>query len=171
MIAITVITLLALGFFLLWLAQRGRTSSGLPEGRVIYTDTGGWHRPERPLFSREYLLTGKPDYLVDDGNRTLPVEVKSGHAPPQPYDSHVLQLAAYCLLVEEAYGRRPSHGIIKYDDRAFEVDYTLDLEGELLSTLDSMRADLSVGDAPRSHNEPSRCHACGHREPCDQTLA
>ena len=87
--------LLALGLLLLWLARRGRARSGLPQGRLIYTDTGGWNRLERPLFSREFLLTGKPDYLVADGSDVIPVEVKSSPAPAQPYPSHTLQLAAY----------------------------------------------------------------------------
>nr|HID14029.1 CRISPR-associated protein Cas4 [Anaerolineae bacterium] len=162
--------LLALGLLLLWLAQRGRARSGLPQGRVVYTDTGGWGRLERPLFSRELLLTGKPDYLVADGADVIPVEVKSSRAPAQPYPSHTLQLAAYCLLVEECYGRRPPYGIVKYADRAFEMDYTPELEEELLATLDSMRAALAAGDAPRSHNEPRRCRACGYRQYCEQCL-
>jgi len=162
--------LLALGLLLLWLAQRGRAHSGLPQGRVIYTDTGGWNRLERSLFSRELLLTGKPDYLVADGADVIPVEVKSSRAPIQPYLSHILQLAAYCLLVEECYRRRPPYGIIKYADRTFEVDYTPELENELLATLDDMRDDLADGNAPRSHDEPHRCQACGHRQHCDQTI-
>jgi len=162
--------LLALGVLLLWLARRGRARSGLPQGRVIYTDTGGWGRLERPLFSHEFLLTGKPDYLVADGADVVPVEVKSGHAPAQPYPSHVLQLAAYCLLVEECYGRRPPYGIVKYADRTFEVDYTPELEDMVLETLDSMRTGLADGYAARNHGEPSRCQACGHREQCEQRL-
>jgi CRISPR-associated exonuclease Cas4 len=162
--------LLALGLLLLWLARRGRARSGLPQGRVVYTDTGGWGRLERPLFSRSLHLTGKPDYLVADGADVIPVEVKSRRAPAQPYLSHLLQLAAYCLLVEECYGRRPPYGIIKYADRAFEVDYTPELEDELLTTLGCMRGDLADGDAPRSHDEPRRCQACGYRQQCDQRL-
>jgi CRISPR-associated exonuclease Cas4 len=169
--ALWFLALLALGLLLLWLSQRGRARSGLPQGRVVYTDTGGWGRLERPLFSSEFLLTGKPDYLVADGPDVIPVEVKSSRAPDQPYASHLLQLAAYCLLVEECYRRQPPYGIIKYDDRAFEVNYTSELEEELLATLDDMRADLAGGDAPRSHEEPSRCQACGYRLQCDQRLA
>ena len=163
--------LLALGLLLLSLARRGRARSGLPQGRVVYADTGGWGRLERPLFSREFLLTGKPDYLVADGADVIPVEVKSSRSgQAQPYPSHVLQLAAYCLLVEECYGRRPPYGIIKYADCAFEVDYTPELEDELLATLEDMRADLAAGDAPCSHDEPRRCRACGYRQRCDQRL-
>ncbi|MFQ6100849.1 MAG: Dna2/Cas4 domain-containing protein [Anaerolineae bacterium] len=163
--------LLALGLLLLWLAQRGRARSGLPQGRVVYTDTDGWGRLERPLFSRDLLLTGKPDYLVADGADIIPVEVKSSRAPTRPHPSHLLQLAAYCLLVEECYRRRPPYGIVKYADRAFEVDYTPELEGELLATLDCMRDDLAEGDAPRSHDEPQRCRGCGYYRHCDQRLA
>ncbi len=162
--------LLALGLLLLRLARRGRAHSGLPQGRVIYSDTGGWNRLERPLFSREFLLTGKPDYLVADGADVIPVEVKSSSGPAHPYLSHILQLAAYCLLVEECYGRRPPYGIIRYRDCAFEVDYTPGLEDELLATLEEMRADLAAGDGPRNHDEPARCRACGYRERCDQRL-
>ena len=162
--------LLGLGLLMLWLSRRGRARSGLPQGRVVYTDTGGWGRLERPLFSHALRLTGKPDYLVADGADVIPVEVKSRRAPAQPYPSHTLQLAAYCLLVEQCYGRRPPYGIVKYADRTFEVDYTPELEDELLATLDQMRADLADGDAPRSHDKPHRCRACGYRQQCDQCL-
>ena len=163
--------LLGLGLLMLWLSRRGRARSGLPQGRVVYTDTGGWGRLERPLFSHALRLTGKPDYLVADGADVIPVEVKSSRAPVQPYPSHISQLAAYCLLVEQCYGRRPAYGIVKYADRTFEVDYTPELEDELLATLDQMRADLADGDAPRSHDEPRRCRACGYRSQCNDRLA
>ena len=163
--------LLVLGLLMLWLSRRGRARSGLPQGRVVYTDTGGWGRLERPLFSHALRLTGKPDYLVADGADVIPVEVKSRRAPAQPYPSHTLQLAAYCLLVEQCYGRRPPYGIVKYADRTFEVDYTPELEDELLATLDQMRADLADGGAPRSHDEPRRCRACGYHSQCNDRLA
>ena len=93
--------LLGGGLLLLRRARRLHEQTGLPQGRVIYADTGAWSRCEQPLFSRRYLLTGRPDYLVDDRRAKIPVEVKSTPSPPSPYRSHVLQLAAYCLLVEE----------------------------------------------------------------------
>jgi len=162
--------LLALGLLLLVLARRERASSGLPRGRVVYSDTGGERKPERPLFSRTLGLAGKPDYLVLDRADVIPVEVKSSRAPAQPYPSHVLQMAAYCLLVEECYRRRPPYGIVRYADRSFEVDYTPALERELLATVDCMRADLADGDARRSHDEPHRCLTCGYRQQCDRRL-
>src|SRR5512139_2055420 len=96
--------LILLALFLYWQSSRQRKEAGLPRGRVIYTDTRGWGKLERPLYDGELGLTGKPDYLVRQKGQIIPVEVKSGRAPEAPYDSHIYQLAAYCLLVQKAYG-------------------------------------------------------------------
>lgn len=159
-----------LGIWLLLRARAGRQETGLPQGRVTYLDTGAWNRCERPLFSDRYRLTGKPDYLVQSSKGVIPVEVKSSAAPTQPYEAHVLQLAAYCLLVEEQEGRAPPHGIIKYRDRAFEVEFSRGLRAELLSALDAMRQDLGAREVDRGHNEAGRCRGCGYREYCEQRL-
>jgi CRISPR-associated exonuclease Cas4 len=158
---------------LIWLlATRAQRATGLPTGRVVYTDAGGWGRLEKPLFSRDLQLTGKPDYLVNEQGRYIPVEVKSGRAPTGgPYSAHIYQLAAYCALVTEAYGQRPTHGLIKYADKTFSVDYTPALESELLELLASIRADSEAEDVARSHQAPARCAACGFREVCDESLA
>lgn len=162
--------LAAMGVLLWLISRRARSDTGLPAGRLTYVDTGAWDRCDRPLFSHRYRLTGRPDYLVEARRTIVPVEVKSGAAPPEPYSTHVLQLAAYCLLVEEQEGRAPSHGIVKYRDRAFEVDYTPGLRAHLIDVLASMRADLAVPDVGRSHEERSRCRACGYRARCGQSL-
>jgi len=161
-----------------WLALRRaagtRQATGLPRGRVVYADTGDWRAPDAPFFSHAHQLTGKPDYLVETRAGLIPVEVKSGSAPPQPYPSHVLQLAAYCLLVDEAEGRTPPHGLIKYADAVFEIDYTPALRRELLALLDAMRGwhaqSPQAGGPPRSHEEARRCAGCGYRSVCDQSL-
>jgi len=165
-----ILLLLLVGAVLLWLARRLRARSGLPAGRVVATDVGPWRRLDRPLFSRRYGLTGRPDYVVADGADLIPVEVKSARAPARPYSSHVLQLAAYCLLVAETSGRRPPYGILRYADRTFQIPYTRELEEQLLEVLEAMREDLAAGDAPRRHQDPRRCAACGYREVCEEAL-
>lgn len=79
------------------------------------------------------------------GDEITPVEVKSGRAPRRPWDSHVLQLAAYCLLVEEALGARVTQGILCYSDKQFVIPYTPALKSALLNTLTEMRNALSAG--------------------------
>ena len=66
---------------------------------MIYTDTRGWSAVEKPLYDPVIGLTGRPDYLVKKGKDIIPVEVKTSRTPEAPYDSHIFQLAAYCLLV------------------------------------------------------------------------
>ncbi|MBI3244121.1 MAG: CRISPR-associated protein Cas4 [Chloroflexi bacterium] len=161
--------LLALLFW--FLSQRAQRASGLPTGRVVYTDTGAWGRLEKPLFSARYQLTGKPDYLMRERSGYVPVEVKSGRAPAEgAHASHIYQLAAYCLLVAEAYGQRPSRGLIKYADKTLAIDFTPQLESDLLELLDEIRADGEADDVARSHNSAARCRACGFREVCDQVV-
>jgi CRISPR-associated exonuclease Cas4 len=164
--------LLLVGVVALMWSRRARRTAGLPGGKVIYADTSRWQRAERPLFSRQHQLTGKPDYLVREGRAIIPVEVKSSRAPADgPRAGHVLQLAAYCLLIEETEGVRPTYGIVKYADDAFRVDNTAELRHTLLSTLDAMRRDLNRGKSRRSHADAARCRRCGVRAACDERLA
>ena len=162
--------LLAVGLALFWLSRRLRRASGLPAGKVVYSDTRTWRECPKPLYARSVNLAGKPDYLVVRWKYVLPVEVKSSAPPCEPYRSHVLQLAAYCVLVEEMYGTRPPHGLIHYPGRTFAVRFTQELEDELLDTIEWMREDLREGGAERSHNDPARCRECGYADDCDQRL-
>jgi CRISPR-associated exonuclease Cas4 len=164
------LALILSSLLLWWVSRRLRHRTGLPGGRMIYTDTRTWRQCPEPLYAASVNLTGKPDYLVQKWNYVLPVEVKSSQAPNEPYRSHVLQLAAYCLLVHETYDRRPPYGLIHYDDRTFSVRYTKRLEQELLDTIEWMREDMRDGQADRSHNDPVRCHACNYAVYCDQKL-
>jgi CRISPR-associated exonuclease Cas4 len=156
----------------LWvLAARLRAGSGLPDGEVVYSDTGPGRDRNRPFFSERYRLSGKPDYLVREGGAITPVEVKSGRAPARPRDGHVLQLAAYCLLVEEQLGATVRRGIVRYDDREFVVPWDAALRRRLLVALEDMRAGAAADDVARSHEQPARCRGCSVREFCDDALA
>jgi CRISPR-associated exonuclease Cas4 len=161
--------ILALIFF--WRSGRQQKEAGLPGGRIIYSDTRGWGKIEQPLFYAALELTGKPDYLVQQNGKIIPVEVKSGRAPEAPYDSHVYQLASYCLLVEKTYGTRPPYGIIHYEDRDFAIDYTHELENALIDLLVEMKRDEHKKEVHRSHEQAGRCAKCGFRKNCDQSLA
>lgn len=165
------LVLILVALVMLWQSSRAQKAAGLPGGRVIYTDTRAWgSRVEKPLYDSVLGLTGKPDYLVENKGRKIPVEVKSGRAPEAPYDAHIYQLAAYCLLVEKTSGSRPPYGIIHYENRDFAVDYTRDLENSLLEILAEMRRDEHRQQVDRSHETPARCAKCGFRNICDQKL-
>lgn len=163
------LTLLAAIFF--WFqAQRGCEAAGLPVGQVVYVDTGAWQKSERSLFSNNYQLTGKPDYLVRDGRNVIPVEVKTRAAPPVPYRSHVMQLAAYCLLVEDVLAAPAPYGFVHYRDKTFRVDFTPALREELLRLLNEMRHARRATAVHRSHDSPQRCARCGFQEVCGEAV-
>ncbi len=156
----------------LWIVAAARQqAAGLPGGRVIYTDTRAWKTVEKPLYDPELGLTGKPDYLVEENGRIIPVEVKTGRTPEAPYDSHIFQLASYCYLVEKTFKKRPPFGIIHYPERNFAIDYTPELESRLKDILAEMRIDERRVSVPRSHEHEQRCRRCGFREICDESLA
>lgn len=159
--------------WLIWRRSRAlRAETGLPVGRVVYADVPqtDWHAPAQPLFSTTHNLVGKPDYLVRTRQGLIPVEVKSAAAPPVPYLGHVLQLAAYCLLVEETSGQSPPHGLLKYADALFEIDFTHELRQELLGTMVEMRQARLAANVRRSHSQPQKCANCGFRRVCEEAI-
>ena len=164
------ILLAVLAVLFLFVSSRQRKAAGLPSGRVVYSDTSNWGKVEQPLYDSALGLTGKPDYLVEQNGALLPVEVKSGWAPPAPREGHLFQLAAYLLLVERTTGVRPPYGLIHYRNRTFAVDYTPELEARLTAMLAEIHRQERQSDVHRSHDEPSRCAACGYRGVCDEKL-
>src|SRR5688500_18708140 len=137
-------------------AARESKRTGLPTGALLYGDT---HKPvgrvapaevgrdgrkqERPLVSHALSLVGRPDYLIETDDGVVPVEAKSSNCPPggRPYDSHLAQLAAYCLLVEDVLGAEVPYGLVKYRDREVRVEYTDELREHGLSLLEEMKRD------------------------------
>ncbi len=167
---------LLLALILFWQSGRQRKAAGIPGGRIVYSDTHAWGKPlAEPLYSQELGLTGKPDYLVEQKGHLIPVEVKSSRAPEAPYDSHIYQLAAYCMLVDHVRGVRPPYGLLHYTGgasgptRTFAVDYTSALEQSLHAMMDEMRTQGR--NAPgRSHEESFRCSRCGYRNSCEDRI-
>jgi CRISPR-associated exonuclease Cas4 len=152
-------------------SQEQHAATGLPfNARIVYSDTGAWKKIEKPLFSRRYALTGKPDYIVEENGATIPIEVKPNRVAPAPYESDVIQLAAYALLIEESFGSNPPYGLLKYRDAVFQIDFTAELCARLIDLMDTMRDDWVAQDVARSHVEPARCRACGYRSECGQSF-
>lgn len=146
--------------------QRGQLS--LPSGDVIYEDN-----PERPgqlLHSSTLRIAGKPDVLIQKGNMIIPVELKTGRTPDSPFEGHILQLVAYCHLVEQEYHIRPSHGIIRYPNKEFTIEYSTQIEQELKRIVFEMRAKRRLGEIHRHHKSRTKCAVCGFRDVCTERL-
>ena len=119
-------------------AGEKRSELGLPKGQLVYLDEG---LKSEVLTSEAWGLKGKPDLLLKQGKQVIPVDQKPGRSRAKPYLGQVMQLACYCALVEERYGVRPTHGLIRYegDGVDVEVPYTPELEVRLKQTLELMR--------------------------------
>lgn len=164
--------LIILGLWLLGQGRRSYGASGLPTGDVIYSDTGAWQQVEKALINREHGLIGKPDYLVRVTEKgrvfTIPVEVKSAKRPATPHTGHLLQLGAYCLLVEAAYQRTPPYGLLHYADATLRIPFTAELRHEVLTITEAIRRDQQATNVQRSHDESRRCRACGYQYRCGE---
>ena len=155
---------------MLWWGARWRRATGLPAGAVVYSDTGKEEAVLEPLVSHRYGVVGKPDYLVEvagAGKRlVVPLEVKSRRQPRVADPGHLLQLATYCLLVEDVYRQRPPHGYLRYADATIKVDYTDDLRDAVLSSAAAIRKARSASNVARSHRDTQRCQRCGYIDSC-----
>jgi len=147
--------------------QMTRRQYGIPEGRITYTDL---NKPAEPLFSQKFALTGKPDYIVNVKGQYIPVEVKTG-VTDKPFRNHVLQLAAYCLLVEEKYNQVIPFGVLVYaGDRQFRIPFESYLRRQVTTILEEMRTKLAAGQIQRNHNLIAKCQYCSMRVHCSQRI-
>lgn len=123
------------------------------------------------LVAKRFDLAGKPDYVVRRNGGLVPVEVKTGRTPERPHESHVMQMGAYCLLVEETMGERPKVGVIQYPNARFEIAYTEELRDRVLGILLRMRVAEFSGGAHRNHDVAGKCRGCSRREGCPERIA
>jgi CRISPR-associated exonuclease Cas4 len=163
--------LLAVGAIMLAVSGRFGRKSGMPQGEVVYEDASGL--AEGPFMSKRLLMAGKPDYLIKDRNGDLiPVEVKSSNAPRagRPYASHLMQLAAYFLLLEDVLQRPVPYGLIRYRNRTLRVDNTDEMRARLMEVIAQMRRLMARDVARRTHNRAQRCSRCSVAHACDERL-
>ena len=138
-------------------------------GEVVYSDRGA---DDEVLVSHVHGLSGKPDYILSRDGELIPVERKSRSVSAAgAYEGEILQLAAYCLLVEERFGKPVRHGQLAYQNRSLEIVFDDELRGKLLDAVSALKSAESAGDVARSHNSPVRCRGCGFRLNCRDSLA
>ncbi|MDD1761458.1 MAG: CRISPR-associated protein Cas4 [Methanothrix sp.] len=149
-------------------ARSMRQAYGIPDGKVIYSDLD---RPAKALHSKSLDISGKPDYIVKGkGKSLIPVEIKSGRAK-EPYAGHILQLAAYCRMVEENYRKPVPYGIIVYSDGIqHRINFDRALRHDLETTVEEMRQSMKHDCPKRSHNHKQKCLHCSFKDSCRSSL-
>lgn len=146
--------------------DKGKKEYGIPEGSILYSDLNA---PAEPIFSRRFRLTGKPDYIIRKENHYVPIEVKTGKGP-YPHQSQVLQLAAYCQILEDTTGVFVPEGILVYNTVPYTIRFDPKLRFELEKVMKTMRTSLRNGVAQRNHHDPGRCRNCSMRPYCTNIL-
>ena len=151
-------------------AIKTRRTTGLGSGEIV--DVGASGDNGEVLESSSLGLRGMPDMVMRIDDDLIPVEVKTGRVPRGPLFSHILQLAAYCVLIEERQGRPPPYGVLQYGKHTrHEIDYNDELQEILLLKLDEMRKIVRTGEAHRNHHRPGKCANCSRRKGCKDRLA
>ena len=143
--------------------RQGRSRLGLDGGLVVAADDSGLGAPT--LRSSRLGLVGRPDHLLRSGDALIPVDQKPSARRVQP--SHVMQIAAQCLLVEETYGVRPPFGIVVLaGGTGAKVSFTPDVERRLLRTKAQMRELVATQAKPGPRRVAPKCQACSFVETC-----
>ena len=146
-----------------------RKKMQMPEGEIIYVDLED--ESSEVLISGRYGLSGRPDHIIEKNGHFIPVELKTGRTPRGPLFSHIVQVGAYCLILEDITGKAPPNGIIKYPEKSFEIEFTEELKEIVLKKRKELLADLERGEAHRNHHRPGKCRNCSRRDICPERLA
>lgn len=147
-------------------AERLRSDTDV-YGKVVYVGEG--EGGDGVLRSRQTELTGRPDFVLEREEGFVPVEVKTGRTPRGPLFSHIVQVAAYCYLLEEQ-GRKVPYGILRYSNAEHEIEFDENLRSVLLSKLEEMRACQRGAAVHRNHGREGKCRSCSRREMCPERL-
>ena len=150
------------------ISEELRKTHGIPAGRIDYSDS----KEADSLLSKRYMLSGKPDYIIEKDDLKIPVEVKTGRVPKGPHFSHILQLAGYCPLLEDTTDQRPPYGIIEYANKEqHRIDFTDDLKETVLEKLNIIKAvEKGEREVHRNHNRQGKCRFCSRRFQCPESL-
>jgi CRISPR-associated exonuclease Cas4 len=150
-----ILLIVCFGIIIIWALRWRKNKFGVLSGKRVYSDTD--QKPGVTLYSHTINLAGKPDYIIEGKDGFIPVEVKSGRTPKEPYENHVMQLMSYCLLVEENYGSAPVGGFLKYPEAEFKLLYTPEAKEGIINLVKEItRLKISGEELHCKHPEHNR---------------
>lgn len=157
--ALIALATLIIGILLTLSGKRTRIRRGLTDARTLDLDG-------RTLFSPRLNLAGRPDRVIEENGFQIPEEWKGS---PRVYESHIVQLGCYLILIEEETGMRPPHGYISLPGGRHRIENTPELRARVLVIADEIRAMRRQIEQPIPVRQPAaKCRGCGVRESCGQ---
>ncbi|MDZ7849832.1 MAG: CRISPR-associated protein Cas4 [Halodesulfurarchaeum sp.] len=126
---------------------------------------GNWI-DELYLESDTLGLKGKIDVIDLEDGRTVPIERKRAESGDYYWNDEI-QLAAYCLLLEENIGEDVREGAIYlYEtDQRMHIPITADHRKAVREAIESMRS-MSPDSVPSLTDNPNKCEKCSTRQYC-----
>jgi CRISPR-associated exonuclease Cas4 len=118
-----------------------------------------------PLVAHAYGLEGQPTLIIREGEQVSVILDRAGDAPPRPLPGDVIQVAAECIVAEEALGETVQHGVLRFANGDIGIPLTSALRSLVLRRLEEMRA--CEGQGPQiAQQDPAICQECGYRAMC-----
>ncbi|ELY96083.1 CRISPR-associated protein Cas4 [Natrialba hulunbeirensis JCM 10989] len=126
---------------------------------------GDWLN-ELYLESEAIGLKGKIDILDLEDDRVVPVERKRAESGDY-YKSDEIQLAGYCMLLEDHLNESVREGAIYlYEtDQRMHIPITADQRETVRKQIEAIQS-MSVENIPPFTDNPKKCEACSAREYC-----
>ncbi len=130
----------------------------------------GLHSGERLfniwLRSHRLGLSGKLDLLIRTPEANYPVDFK--HTEGRPHRNHILQLAAYALLVEDAFGRPVGRCFIYLIPQKDVVGFNItpETKEEVVRVLGEIRRMVETEVMPGPTVVRGRCQDCEFQNYC-----
>ncbi|MFT9494356.1 MULTISPECIES: CRISPR-associated protein Cas4 [Bacillota] len=133
-------------------------------GKLIYTDEPGTEL----LVSEVYQIDGKPDYIFKQPfGHLMPLELKRKKLiGSDPYLGDVMQMAAYFLLIEENYKKKPRYGIIEYKNKKCLIRNSFLLRKRLIRQINEMKQVKEQEYVKGFRKNKNKCTNCSHRPIC-----
>ena len=107
-------------------------------------------------------------------NGIVPVHFKNSSQPlarGRVDANHLIQVLAYCALVEEQMKVRVPYALVIYaGQQVRKVEFTDARRQWLLQTIHEVEAARARLTANRNRDHRGRCAGCGVRSQCDQAL-
>ncbi|WP_069998091.1 CRISPR-associated protein Cas4 [Cellulosilyticum sp. I15G10I2] len=146
---------------------KNKRDLGVRLASPIYADQKG----TKLLIAPKLQLQGKPDYIFQTWflKKYIPLEIKSGTLKEDvPHLGDIYQLAAYFLIIEEVYDKRPPYGKLVYANKTFTIKNTYKIRKQLKYTLTQMRNMLDDSSRVQPETSYIKCRNCVcHKTVCE----
>ncbi len=94
----------------------------------------------------------------------IPCEIKNASIK-EPYESDILQLASYAVLLEDKFNARVHEGVIQYKNKKIKIKIDEEKKKRISSIIKSIN-EFSAAEMPKILENFNKCRHCGLRDEC-----